>query len=300
MKIQIHIILLLFFLTLNSQSKKKKDLSSIKSMCGCFEIRFDFAETFIPNYDEDYTPSKNYSTGALEWAQLVEEDKDIVSIQHILIAGNPNDNPYIIKHWRQDWIYQNTDFYIYDHDNKWNYIKKDKKNVKGQWTQKVFQVDDSPRYEGSGTWVHVDGKSYWENTTFAPLPRREYSKRSDYNVTRRGNRNEITNTGWVHDQNNAKIIRVDGKEDQIIAFEKGFNNYVRVDDSKCLSASNWWQENKNKWNIVRDKWSEIYNRNEKLSLKKSIDNMPLFMKLFSEEMTKKDDINNVIESYIIN
>ena len=87
-------------------------------------------------------------------------------------------------------------------------IKKlDKKDVKGQWTQKVFQVDDSPRYEGSGYWVHLDQKSYWENTTSAPLPRREYTKRNDYNVTERGNRQEITSTGWVHDQNNKKIIR---------------------------------------------------------------------------------------------
>ena len=30
-----------------------------------------------------------------------------------------------------------------------------KKDVRGQWTQKVYQVDDSPRYEGSSTWVHL-------------------------------------------------------------------------------------------------------------------------------------------------
>ena len=27
--------------------------------------------------------------------------------------------------------------------------------------------------------AHVDGKSYWENTSHAPLPRREYTKRDD-------------------------------------------------------------------------------------------------------------------------
>ena len=99
--------------------------------------------------------------------------------------------PYIVKHWRQDWLFQNTDFYSYNGDNQWKYVTKSKDEVKGQWTQKVYQVDDSPRYEGSATWVHVDGKSYWENTTDAPLPRREYTKRSDYNITVRGNRHEI-------------------------------------------------------------------------------------------------------------
>ena len=137
-----YLLTFLVIFSVNSQSKKNKDKKSIKEMCGCFEIKFDFAETFIPNYDEDYTPSKNYSTGALELAQLVYEDKNNISIQHILIAGNP-ENPYIIKHWRQDWVYQNTNFYIYDHNNNWIFTEKDKKEVKGQWTQKVFQVDRS-------------------------------------------------------------------------------------------------------------------------------------------------------------
>ena len=71
---------------------------------------------------------------------------------------------------------------------------------------KVFQVDDGPRYQGSGTWVHVDGKSYWESTTPAPLPRRERDIRN-YNLTIRGNRVEIMDYGWAHIQDNSKIIR---------------------------------------------------------------------------------------------
>tara|TARA_B100000768_G_scaffold14826_1_gene13897 strand:+ start:65 stop:967 length:903 start_codon:yes stop_codon:yes gene_type:complete len=296
-KVLLNILILLIISTLEAQTKKKKDIKSIKEMCGCFEIRFDFAETFIKTGDEDYKPSKNYSSGGLEWAQLVTDNKNEISIQHILIAGSI-DRPYIIKHWRQDWLYQNTDFYMYDYNNNWNYIKKDKNEVKGQWTQKVFQVDDSPRYEGSGSWVHVDGKSYWENTTSAPLPRREYSKRSDYNVTERGNRQEISLTGWVHDQNNKKIIRKKGDKDLILAYEKGYNNYVKVEDSKCESAVKWWVKNQNKWKNVRNKWEEVYGRNKNLSLKKLVNDSPLYMVLFAEEINQKDQINSSIESYI--
>ena len=296
-KVLLNILILLIISTLEAQTKKKKDIKSIKEMCGCFEIRFDFAETFIKTGDEDYKPSKNYSSGGLEWAQLVTDNKNEISIQHILIAGS-KDRPYIIKHWRQDWLYQNTDFYMYDYNNNWNYIKKDKNEVKGQWTQKVFQVDDSPRYEGSGSWVHVDGKSYWENTTSAPLPRREYSKRSDYNVTERGNRQEISLTGWVHDQNNKKIIRKKGDKDLILAYEKGYNNYVKVEDSKCESAVKWWVKNQNKWKNVRNKWEEVYGRNKNLSLKKLVNDSPLYIVLFAEEINQKDQINSSIESYI--
>lgn len=296
-KVLLNILILLIISTLEAQTKKKKDIKSIKEMCGCFEIRFDFAETFIKTGDEDYKPSKNYSSGGLEWAQLVTDNKNEISIQHILIAGS-KDRPYIIKHWRQDWLYQNTDFYMYDYNNNWNYIKKDKNEVKGQWTQKVFQVDDSPRYEGSGSWVHVDGKSYWENTTSAPLPRREYSKRSDYNVTERGNRQEISLTGWVHDQNNKKIIRKKEGKDVVLAYEKGYNNYVKVEDSKCESAVKWWVKNQNKWKNVRNKWEEVYGRNKNLSLKKLVNDSPLYMVLFAEEINQKDQINSSIESYI--
>tara|TARA_B110000459_G_scaffold187345_1_gene219618 strand:- start:117 stop:1019 length:903 start_codon:yes stop_codon:yes gene_type:complete len=296
-KKNLNILILLIISTLGAQTKKKKDIKSIKEMCGCFEVRFDFAETFIKTDDEDYEGSKNYSSGGLEWAQLVEEDKNKISIQHILIAGS-KERPYIIKHWRQDWLYQNIDFYVYDHDNKWSFVKKDIKDMKGQWTQKVFQVDDSPRYEGSGSWVHVDGKSYWENTSSAPLPRREYSKRIDYNVTLRGNRQEITPSGWVHNQDNKKIIRVKGEKDKILAHEKGYNNYVKVDDSRCESAANWWDKNKTKWENVRMKWAEVYGRKKNLNLKKTVNNNPLYMVLFSEDINQIDEINSSIESYI--
>ena len=282
---------------IQAQTKKKKDINSIKEMCGCFEVRFNFAETFINTDDEQYKPSKNHRSVGLEWAQLINEDKDMVSIQHILISLGQEETQ-IIKHWRQDWLYQNTEFYIYDHDNKWNYVKKDKKQVKGQWTQKVFQVDDSPRYEGSGSWVHVDGKSYWENITFAPLPRREYSKRSDYNVTIRGKRQEITKNGWIHDQNNAKVIRKKGEEDQILAYEKGRNSYVKVDDSKCTSAAKWWDKNKVKWEHVRNKWAQLYSNNKTLSLKKSVNNTPLYRTLFYKDINQKNQIDSIIESYI--
>lgn len=296
-KILLNILILLIISTLEAQTKKKKDIKSIKEMCGCFEIRFNFAETFVKTGDESYKPSKNYSSGGLEWAQLITDNKNEISIQHILISGS-KERPYIIKHWRQDWLYQNTDFYMYNYNNNWNYVKKDKKEVKGQWTQKVFQVDDSPRYEGSGSWVHVDGKSYWENTTSAPLPRREYSKRSDYNVMERGNRQEISLTGWVHDQNNKKINRKNGNKDIVLAHEKGHNNYVKVEDSKCESAVKWWVENENKWKNVRNKWEEVYGRNKDLNLKKSVNKTPLYMVLFSEEIKEKNEINSTIESYI--
>ncbi|MDA9631885.1 hypothetical protein N9T03_01560, partial [Bacteroidota bacterium] len=274
-----------------------QDRNAIKKMCGCFEVEFNFAETFKYSSDSTYVPSNNYKTGGLEWAQLVDDEKNKISIQHILLVG-PESSPYVMKHWKQDWIFENQEFYMYNGNNSWNYKTKSKGKVKNQWTQKVYQVDDSPRYEGSATWVHVDGKSYWENISDAPLPRREYSKRSDYNITERGNRQEITNDGWIHDQDNSKIIRSIDKNDILIAKEKGFNYYKRVDDSRCKAAADWWTQNYSKWKTVRDKWNEIYSRKTDLKLHSLVDSKPLYSYLFDDAIINEESINKTIESFI--
>lgn len=292
------LLILTFSIHGNAQKKKKQDTEAIKNMCGCYEVTFNFAETFNYSKDSLYQPSKTKIDKGLEWAQLVEDNKNKISIQHLLQVGDPS-KPYIVKHWRQDWLYENTHFYMFNGDNTWRYVTKPISEVKGQWTQKVYQVDDSPRYEGSSTWVHVDGKSYWENTTDAPLPRREYTKRSDYNITVRGNRHEITEYGWLHDQDNAKVIRENGKEDVLLAKEKGYNTYVKVDDSRCKAAADWWQENQEKWDLVRTKWNHVYNRNKNLALESKVDNKPLYKYLFSDDYTNTEAINKIIESFVI-
>lgn len=287
-----------FIFNINAQNKKNQDHKAIKDMCGCYEVSFNFAETFNYDTDSTYVPSRVKHDRGLEWVELVKDDKDEIVMQHLLIVETKQ-GPYIVKHWRQDWLFENTELYTYDHNNKWHFEKRPKKDVKGQWTQKVFQVDDSPRYEGSASWVHVDGKSYWENTTSAPLPRREYTQRSDYNVTVRTNRHEITDSGWVHDQDNDKVFRETGKKDVIIAQEKGYNKYVKVADSKCVAAQEYWKKNAGKWAVVRNTWDAIFARNKDLILAEKVDNKVLFKYLFDDENYKTaEQINPVIESFV--
>jgi hypothetical protein len=298
---QLSLLVVITFSTifsLNAQNKKSQDQKAIKDMCGCHEVTFNFAETFEYSNDSTYQPSKTKIEKGLEWVQLVEDTDNKIVMQHLLIVGKP-DSPYIVKHWRQDWEFENTNLYEYNHDNQWTFVNLPKNDVKGQWTQKVFQVDDSPRYEGSASWVHVDGRSYWENTTPAPLPRREYTTRSDYNVTIRTNRHEITKDGWIHDQDNDKVIRENGKNDVLLAKEKGYNTYVKVDANRCKAAQDYWTENKNKWALVRNKWKEVFARNKNLSLEEKVDNKDLF-KFLSEKDNYQtaEQINPLIESFV--
>jgi hypothetical protein len=291
-----------FFLTallfsLSVQAQSEKDRQAIKSMCGCFEVKFNFAETF--SYPRDTTPyeaSKNSHQKALEWVELVEETPNKISLQHLLLVSSGA----IVKHWRQDWRYENTEFYDYNGFNDWNYLTKSPEQVKGQWTQWVFEVDDIPRYSGSATWVHVDGRHYWANTSHAPLPRREYTKRQDYNITRRTNVHEITPFGWIHNQDNDKIIRDSNGEEYLLASEKGYNTYTKVEDSRCLKAQVWWQENQDFWAKVRNRWEQEFAKKQYLHLAKGVEGKPLFLHLRELDNTAtQEEINFVIDKFVI-
>lgn len=292
-----YLLLICVFLSVSNYAQKTADEKAIKAMCGCYEIKFNFAETF--QYAKDtanYRTSKVKHDAALEWAELIEDEAGKKSIQHLLIVGNG----MIVKHWRQDWIFENTKFYDYQGFEDWKFIIKTKNEVKGQWTQSVFEVDDKPRYTGSSSWIHVDGRHFWENTTNAPLPRREYTKRGDYNITRRTNVHEIVKNGWIHDQDNDKIIRDEKGKDYLLAQEKGHNIYTKVDDSQCEAAQKWWKENKEFWKKVRTKWDAEFAKNKDLKLEAKVDGKPLFIHL---ENLKKDatqeEVNKVIDTFIV-
>jgi len=275
-------------------NKKQEDAKAIKSMCGCYEIEFNFAETFRVTKDENYKPSPSKRQFGLEWAELVEDSPNKIVIQHLLIIDT-----MIIKHWRQDWEFENTKFYQFYKDKTWKFQTLPATAVKGQWTQRVFQVDDSPRYEGTASWVHVDGRHFWTDKTDAPLPRREHTIRSDYNVLNRTNTHEITSFGWIHDQNNAKIVRDDAGKDKVLTYEKGYDIYTKVDDSRCKVAQQFWAKNKNLWKNVRDKWQSVYARGKDLNLQAKVDGKQLYEILFDlDPTTSKAETDKVIDSFV--
>lgn len=290
-------IFLLLFTTsylFGINKNKKLDIESIKSMCGCMEVSFEYAETISPL--KDYKFHQNYKTGGKEFAFVIEETPNKIVIQHLLIVGKNT----IIKHWRQDWIYENTQFLKFEKDLSWRKKTLTKNEVKGQWSQKVYQVDDSPRYQGTGSWIHKDNKHYWESTTDAPLPRRERTKRNDYNVMNRTNRHEITSNGWVHEQDNKKINR-EANQDLLIVEEKGWNRYTKIDDSNCIAAKTWWENNNKYWYFVRNTWDNIFKMEDKIKLEKNVGESMLFEELFNigdGVADKKDNLDQNISKEI--
>lgn len=293
---------LLFFIglhpSLDAQNLKQKDREVIKEMCGCFDVEFRFAETFQYTEDSTYVPSKPKYDYGLEWVELVEDEDNLLVLQHLLIVGPPHE-PMIIKHWRQDWSYEDTTLLSYVDMNRWSQEIYPSHAVRGKWTQKVFQVDDSPRYSGLGQWIHDDGKSYWESTSDAPLPRREYTKRSDYNVTKRTNRHEITLEGWIHDQDNLKVLRHAGEDDLVLAAEKGLNTYTRVPSERCRAAQLWWTKHSKKWAVVRSQWEDILVAQNELKMKATVEDKKLYEYLFDlPEDCSPEESREILDSFV--
>lgn len=277
-------------------SKKELDKKAIKAMEGCYDVEFKYTETFAP--EVDYEMAYDYTSAAFEWAEIIEETEDKIVLQHLLIIQKDTMEPYIIKHWRQDWVYEDTEQYRFDRDNHWVYEPLSKKEVQGKWTQNVFQVDDSPRYSGTATWTHVDGVSSWYNKADSPLPRREYTKRSDYNVMKRGNRVQILEDGWLHEQDNDKVIRSD-EEDVLLVQEKGYNTYKKRPNSDCIAAQDYWNDNKEMWGMVRDVWEDVFAQKQDIKMHLKKDDKRLYEVLFySDKDWDSNALSEVIQSYI--
>lgn len=287
---------LLITLATTAQAQDKKEKEAIKSLCGCYEVEFMYNETFAvsPTYTQF---SKPYNAHGLEWVGAVEMADQKMVLQHLLIISDST----IIKHWREDWEYEKTGLWKFDRDGAWKYDASAAK--KAEWTQTVWETEDAPRYQGSSKWISNNGKYYWENTTDAPLPRREYSTRSDYNVLERGNRVIVTDKEWIHEQDNRKILRADGQPDKVLVQEKGFNIYTKVDDSRCAKAAAWWKEHGAFWNTVRKSWDEMLKGKTNIKLAPKVEGQSLsqyMAKLEKENLPEtqvKEKAKNIISQF---
>ncbi|MBN8790036.1 MAG: hypothetical protein J0I84_23380 [Terrimonas sp.] len=261
------------FTAFGQQQEGKKN---IEKLCGCFEVQFKYAETFSPDEDYKYHSRENLAAGA-ELVVPVEVSDKKISLQHLLVISDT----MVVKHWREDWTYENPELFVYKGDKTWEKTALKAADVKGKWTQTVWEVSEAPRYQGISQWYNTDGKTIWENTTDAPLPRREYSTRSDYNVLQRGNRIIINEEGWIHDQDNKKIIRENGT-DKLLVEEKGVNSYKRLDDKQCAAGLAYWKKNKLYWAKVKAVWDDYMAKHNSITIKDKVDGKYLHEYLFAQ------------------
>ena len=265
-------------------TKYEKDVRGILAMAGNYRVSFDFIETM--GFRENYAPPKPYFSWGTEHVQVIQHDEDFISLQHTLVMffkdeEGKESGPYLVKHWRQDWTYEDTDLHTYRGFLTWKRERTTPDEVKGKWSQAVFQVDDSPRYEVLGEWVHERGLSMWKSESCArPLPRREFSVRSDYNVLEGSHEITMTPTGWVHVQNNQKLSLGEDGGRSYVGQELGVNRYERMSEPSLVAADESWAKTKEYWAEVRKTWNELYASRDTFTLKPEVNGRKLYQEHF--------------------
>ena len=266
----------------------ERDRRAILAMAGGYRTSFDFLETvgFTPGYE----PSRPYQSWGTEYIYVVEDGGTFIQLQHLMVMfvadrDGKVQGPFVQKHWRQDWRYEDPDLHVYEGHNRWRRDVRDPASVRGRWTQAVFQVDDSPRYEAVGEWVHEGTYSAWTSeTTWRPLPRRESSVRDDYQVLAGINRHTITPTGWVQEEENLKLVLDDdGRPAQgvpYLARELGVNRYEHVVGFDFSAGDRYWERSRDFWRNVRDAWGDVYADKDEFELLDVVDGRQMFEPFF--------------------
>ena len=237
------------------------DRKSILAMAGEFRVRFAFDETAA--LAPGYAPHDPQRSGGTELVEVIADDGRHISLQHILVLGPDH---AVVKHWRQDWQYEPAHVLRFRGNGRFETETVAADAAKGAWSQTVFEVDDAPRYAGIGHWTHDEGVDAWtSDRTWRPLPRREYTKRSDYQALEVVNRHTLTPAGWVHEQDNTKLaIASDGKVTSL-AREVGVNSYTRITDYDFGAGRTYWQKTGAFWTDVRGRWQRIEDANPRFT-----------------------------------
>lgn len=303
-------IVVLSLLTLPGFADSQKfsqDRAAILAMAGGFEVEFQFTETVA--LAAGYELKKPYSSKAYELVKVAEDLGASITLQHLLVVED-EDGPAVIKHWAQIWKYEDPLTLSYEGDKTWLPVTHSEESTKGTWTQFVTQTDDSPRYKAQGKWSHLGGSSTWTSSlSTRPLPRRDYSKRKDYDLLVVVNYHIITPDGWVHQQDNRKLVSREGKR-QFLCVEAGLNRYKRVTDESGIAgfkiAEAHWEKTQGFWKEVRSAWADVIvgskkpvryaARLEGQRLMSEINGMA--RKVEKGEAISKDAVREVIRKYL--
>lgn len=240
----------------------EQNRQSILAMAGDYKVSFDFTETVA--LQSDYELKEPKLSGGHESVRVVEDRGDFISLQHLLVVGT-EDAPFVVKHWRQDWQYEPERVLVFIGGNAWEWRDVPVDERKGAWSQTVYQVDDAPRYGAVAKWTYEDGLAEWEPADeWRPLPRRDMVTRDDYHAVDAVNRHVITPWGWVHEQDNTKLI-LSGTPTPLVR-EVGVNTYKRFGDYPVSEADEYWAATIDFWAGVRAEWAEIEAQNERFAI----------------------------------
>ena len=264
----------------------ERDRAAILALAGDYRVSFHFMETL--GLTAGHAPKPPYHSWATEQVRVIADTGRFISLQHTLVMFVKKDDgtisePMVMKHWRQDWTYEDTDLHTYAGKRTWSRRRLAPAETAGTWSQAVFQVDDSPRYEAFGRWEHRGNLSLWTGSReFRPLPRREHSVRDDYSIMEGTHRIVLTPTGWLHEQQNWKRVAAEPADaPQYLAQELGLDRYERITAPSLSAADASFEKTEPYWALVRQVWSDLFQQHDRFTLRAEADGKRLFEEHFA-------------------
>jgi hypothetical protein len=253
-----------------------RDRRAILGMVGEFEVSFAFDETLA--LASGYALHEPYRANAREVVEVLEDEGRAVVLQHVLLIESGEGKAEPLKHWRQSWTFEDTELLEFRGKNTFASQKLSLAEARCTWSQAVFEVDDAPRYESFGSWSHSGEISTWTSgETWRPLPRREATRRSDYDVLVGVNRHVVSASGWTHEQDNVKWVLGEGRG---LAREHGQNRYQRAQLANAGVARAYLRDTGPFWSGVRAAWERALTRGPELRVATEVEGRPAFMVLF--------------------
>ena len=244
------------------------DRAAILAMAGNFKVSFDMRET--TSWRTDYTPIKPAASGGRESVRVIQDDGRHILLQHLLVVKDGAGKSVVVKHWRQDWVYEPENLLVYAGKGRWTMEAVPEGKRAGRWSQTVWQTDDSPRYGGWGRWSEEGGVRRWESSkSWRPLARRDAVRHPPYDRYLSVNRHSPSPLGWIHWQDNIKMGPEPGTQNGKIApfvQESVLNSYVRADDYDIAAADAYWNATRDYWAAIRAGWAEAIARNQGVSV----------------------------------
>lgn len=261
-----------------------RDRASILAMQGEYIVDFAFDETVLlqPGYERH--PAMR--SGGNEVVIVVRDTPEKIVLQHLLVDEKSG---HVTKHWRQDWTYEAPTRFEFSADQTWQVRPVPAALAQGAWTQCVYEVSDAPRYCGTGKWTYDNNVATWtSDISWRPLPRREYTKRGDYNAISAVNRHTLTPGGWTHEQFNTKVLRKPDGTQIELAREFGFNDYQKTTEVDFKPAYSYWNATKDYWAKVRARWERFLGQAPGVHLRTKVDGMAMIIPLFEQAGSIQD------------
>jgi hypothetical protein len=244
----------------------ERDRAAILALCGDYRIDFDYQE--LVSLQPGVRLANPYQSWATERIFVLEDAPGRISLQHQLVmvaldaAGKPS-APAVAKHWRQEWAWQAASVLrfagpVANGAERWRHEALDAGQHRGEWVWTVWGIDDGPRYASIGRWRHDANSSVFQgDETWRPLPRREKTTRSDYQVLLGSERIVVAPDGWVMLQENGKLrLPLAERPAAVLAREIGVERYRRITGFDWRAGLATWTAEEPFWRALRARWGE--------------------------------------------